>query len=788
MHTMDLESDTSVQKKSSIKDGSDQVHSMDSAPVAMCATGEETDLALLGASGTLDTNGMQPEEDIPDILQVYEIQSRDREDIVSMVDSEKTDALRSGLEAGYAEKMEDNEEVISEPENVDPIQNPSTESIDALQMDRENNTVVQRSNRKIVHAVYRLGRKTYRESGTDSGFRTRCIAIQTDDINEDDPDFGIHCQCISVQTDSGNDSETQTDLSQCISVQTDSLNEDEPLFEIDNESPTVQEDYITEDEDHSGTYECISVQTDYENKSEVASGIHTQCISVQTDHGSETEPDFMIQAQAVPVQTDYEMKDAETTTEKNTEQILREVLNQRDQLKDNYQVVLDRQTQTERQLQVQIKQLKQRREEEIQKHQETLKSIQDVTLKREETRKKMDKERKDQSQKEQDLRADLERLQSKSQQLQLEHKELENKIVTLLAEQTKEKEQWDTELNVLKKLDNEMRQSVLEEAKRASQAEVLSLESRRDLFLATLEEAENEAEVTLFRLRAAPRTLDLIKLEQRWDGRLEGIRLMKANLREQFGAQIQQVKNGSKLSSLQSILAPNLPSPPSDTSLLLHKIAVTPLQVSIPSSDVFHPQPQIPPPFAQHSALLSGVPSSFAGAVPLMQRAPSAAQFSGACEAPVPPSTEKISKIMEKLLARFPQCSQSHLTGILQQIKVARGTLSGLTVEALCNHVAERLTDAPDPGSRATLSPASSRPVYRNPPAAPTYLAQSQGTYTGQTPMVSGLRKLCLVCQTFVQPSDLQPMSCSHAMHRECIRCWAPNNQYNCCPFCPSQK
>ncbi|XP_041425208.1 RING finger protein 214 isoform X4 [Xenopus laevis] len=727
MHTMDLESDTSVQKKSSIKDGSDQVHSMDSAPVAMCATGEETDLALLGASGTLDTNGMQPEEDIPDILQVYEIQSRDREDIVSMVDSEKTDALRSGLEAGYAEKMEDNEEVISEPENVDPIQNPSTESIDALQMDRENNTVVQRSNRKIVHAVYRLGRKTYRESGTDSGFRTRCIAIQTDDINEDDPDFGIHCQ-------------------------------------------------------------CISVQTDYENKSEVASGIHTQCISVQTDHGSETEPDFMIQAQAVPVQTDYEMKDAETTTEKNTEQILREVLNQRDQLKDNYQVVLDRQTQTERQLQVQIKQLKQRREEEIQKHQETLKSIQDVTLKREETRKKMDKERKDQSQKEQDLRADLERLQSKSQQLQLEHKELENKIVTLLAEQTKEKEQWDTELNVLKKLDNEMRQSVLEEAKRASQAEVLSLESRRDLFLATLEEAENEAEVTLFRLRAAPRTLDLIKLEQRWDGRLEGIRLMKANLREQFGAQIQQVKNGSKLSSLQSILAPNLPSPPSDTSLLLHKIAVTPLQVSIPSSDVFHPQPQIPPPFAQHSALLSGVPSSFAGAVPLMQRAPSAAQFSGACEAPVPPSTEKISKIMEKLLARFPQCSQSHLTGILQQIKVARGTLSGLTVEALCNHVAERLTDAPDPGSRATLSPASSRPVYRNPPAAPTYLAQSQGTYTGQTPMVSGLRKLCLVCQTFVQPSDLQPMSCSHAMHRECIRCWAPNNQYNCCPFCPSQK
>eukprot|EP00079_Xenopus_tropicalis_P027990 XP_012822479.1 PREDICTED: RING finger protein 214 isoform X3 [Xenopus tropicalis] len=811
MIKMDLESDANVQKESSTEDSSDQVHSLDDASAATCVTGEETDLASLNKMAedrmpeSSDANSMELEEDIPNIFQIYEIQSSDRKEIVSMVESEKTDALGSGLERGYVEKKEDKEDVIPDLENVDPVRNPSTELMDALQMDREKNSVVQKSDRKIVHAVYRLGKKTYRESGCDSGVRTRCIAIQTDKTDEDDPEFGIH---ISVQTDSGSDSQTQTELSQCISVQTDSLNEDETLFGILNECPAVQmDDEGNENESHFDA-ECASVQTDFENKSELASGIDTHCISVQTDHENETKSNSGIQAQDVPVQTDYEtlefgihvaiqtdyrMKDAETSTEKNTEQILKELMNQRDQLKDNYQVVLDRQTQTERQLQVQIKQLKQQWEEEMQNHQEMLKSIQDITLRKEEARKKMDKERKDQSQKEQDLRADLERLQSKSQQLQLEHKELENKIVTLLAEQTKEKEQWDTELDLLKKLDNEMRQSALQEAIRASEAEVLSLESRRDLLLASLEEAENEAEVTLFRLRAAPRTLELIKLEQRWDGRLEGIRLMKANLREQFGAQIQQVKNGSKLSSLQSILAPNLPPPPSDTSLLLHKIAVTPLQVpshsiSISSSDTFRPQPHVPPSFLQPTPLLSGVPASFAGAVPVMARASSAADLSGSCEAPVPPSTEKISKIMEKLQARFPQCSQPHLTGILQQIKLARGTLSGLTVEELCSHVASRLTDAPEARSRVTLQPGNSRPSYQNPPGAPTYPPQSQGAFTGQPPMVSGPRKLCLICQKFVQPSDVQPMSCSHAMHRECIRFWAPNNQFNCCPFCPSQR
>ncbi|XP_073441334.1 RING finger protein 214 isoform X3 [Dendrobates tinctorius] len=346
--------------------------------------------------------------------------------------------------------------------------------------------------------------------------------------------------------------------------------------------------------------------------------------------------------QCIAVQTDNEKRDAETITDTETEKLLKLLVGRGEQLTETYQVVLDRQTQAEKQLQVKIKQQRQQAEEEAQRWKKYLKHIEDLVTKKQETRKKIEKERREHVQKEQDLGAELLKLQSKNDSLEKEHKEIENKITDLLAEQTAERKEWEAELINLKKKHSEANQSATEQIEHMRRAEVSSLESRRDLLLISLEEAEKEAEVTLSYLRVAPPNLEWITMKQRWEARLAGIQQMKANLQEQFEKQIKQVKNGTRLSSLPSILAPDLTPPPSDPSLMLHRIALAPAKM--PPADV-GPQGKAPQPY-QHSHPMAYPTLPFPGN---MASAPSVS------DSPCLAGTDKLSKILEKLQARFPQ-------------------------------------------------------------------------------------------------------------------------------------
>ncbi|KAG9482500.1 hypothetical protein GDO78_011270 [Eleutherodactylus coqui] len=473
-----------------------------------------------------------------------------------------------------------------------------------------------------------------------------------------------------------------------------------------------------------------------------------------------------LQARGVAVQTECEKQDAETLTDKDTEKLLKLLVGRRELLKDTYQEVLDRQIQAEKQLQVQIKQLRQQNEEETQRHKVYIKNIQDLTIKKEEARKKIEKERREPSQKEQDLGAELLKLQSKNESLQKEHNEMEKKITDLLAEQMAERKEWDAELTALRKKDSQVNQSAIEQMETVKRAEVMSLESRRDLLLISLEEAEKEAEVTLSYLRVAPSNSEWIQLKQRWDARLAGIHQMKTNLQEQFETQIKQVKNGTKLSNLPSIMTPNLTPPPSDMS-----------SQSMPSTDIgLHGKSSLP---HQHSHSVPFTPS-FPGNVASAPNLLGASQNSGTSEVP---GTDKLSKILEKLQARFPQYNKGHLTNILQQIKMRRGTLSGLTVEALCQlvetHIEQhQLKESAIPAAKPI---GHGRPQYPAAQRTTTFLPPAYGGYSGRP-------QVCFMCQTIVQPLDRQPMSCNHVIHRECAKSWSSTNHDGACLFCPSQR
>ncbi|XP_055675444.1 RING finger protein 214 isoform X1 [Falco peregrinus] len=548
--------------------------------------------------------------------------------------------------------------------------------------------------------------------------------------------------------------------------------------------------------------------------------------------GAAAEPDAEAAparpSQNIAVQTDFKTADMDVNTDQDIEKNLDKMMSERALLKERYQEVLDKQRQVENQLQVQLKQLQQRREEEMKNHQEILKAIQDVTIKREETKKKMEKEKKEFLQKEQDLKAEIEKLCEKGRRLLKEQEEKENKIASLIAEQSDEKQLWEMELDKLKNQHNEINRNILEETERAWKAEILSLESRKELLVLKLEEAEKEAELHLTYLncacRSAPPTLETMRPKQEWEMRLNRIRMTKESVRDQFNDHIQMVRNGTKLSSLPQIPTPTLPPPPSETDFMLtafqpnpsltprlpFPIGPVPVPMVMPSADpralsfpLLNPaisRPNQPsPPLPASQGRNSPVVASLIGThSPHMTPAASIPPPPGLGGVNVTPEfhrlqpADKLEKLLEKLLTRFPQCNKAQLTNILQQIKTARRTMAGLTMEELNQLVAaklaeqqERVAAGAQPLSRIR-APMFSAPLPQI--STPMFLPPAQVAYPGTASHTPAACKLCLMCQKLVQPGDLHPMACSHVLHKECIKFWAQTNTNDTCPFCPSLK
>ncbi|MCV4860487.1 hypothetical protein OFB63_31040, partial [Escherichia coli] len=73
------------------------------------------------------------------------------------------------------------------------------------------------------------------------------------------------------------------------------------------------------------------------------------------------------------------------------------------------------------------------------------------------------------------------------------------------------------ELDRLKNQDGEINRNIMEETERAWKAEILSLESRKELLVLKLEEAEKEAELHLTYLKSTPPTLETVRSKQEWE-------------------------------------------------------------------------------------------------------------------------------------------------------------------------------------------------------------------------------------------------------------------------------
>uniref|UniRef100_A0A2K6KGK1 RING-type domain-containing protein n=1 Tax=Rhinopithecus bieti TaxID=61621 RepID=A0A2K6KGK1_RHIBE len=465
---------------------------------------------------------------------------------------------------------------------------------------------------------------------------------------------------------------------------------------------------------------------------------------VRVDQDDDQDSSSLKLSQNIAVQTDFKTADSEVNTDQDIEKNLDKMMTERTLLKERYQEVLDKQRQVENQLQVQLKQLQQRREEEMKNHQEILKAIQDVTIKREETKKKIEKEKKEFLQKEQDLKAEIEKLCEKGRRCSVPA--------------------WAIYRAFFKSVNS-----------------------------------------CWFLERSTPPTLETVRSKQEWETRLNGVRIMKKNVRDQFNSHIQLVRNGAKLSSLPQIPTPTLPPPPSETDFMLQ---------------VFQPSPSLAPrmPFSIGQVTMpmvmpSADPRSLSFPIlnpALSQNSPGLGSLVSptvhTCPLPLllklPGPNHAISKYLQGLIQMslsekclwvtwvFPVGIVAQMTNILQQIKTARTTMAGLTMEELIQLVAARLAEH-ERVAASTQPLGRIRALFPAPLAqinTPMFLPSAQVSYPGRSSHAPATCKLCLMCQKLVQPSELHPMACTHVLHKECIKFWAQTNTNDTCPFCPTLK
>ncbi|XP_076003683.1 uncharacterized protein rnf214 [Genypterus blacodes] len=417
--------------------------------------------------------------------------------------------------------------------------------------------------------------------------------------------------------------------------------------------------------------------------------------------------------------------------------------------------------------------------------------------------------------KKQEMTSEKERAEEERNRLAKELEESERKLKELTEEQREEQEKWQEELEELRKEMEQARKEAKEAELLAVQDEIAAVEKQRENAMARIETWLRTVSQYLGALRVDfPQQFPQERLE--WGKQEVLVRRNQAELQSRFQEVLQQLQQGQDLESLPRINVPPLPQIPMaelKVSQMMQSLArpqfmaPPPIPVIIafppqrpphhyqPQPPLLHapqyrqrfpyqPQPQPQPPFQQHFRAPVRVvpPHSLSPSPPVQPLCPVTPSPPPMSAAPSSAPTGKLDKVLEKLGALYPQCSRADLTTLLQQVKSSRGTLAGMSMDEVVEQVGVRLAlyekQAPGPISR----PAPPGPIQR--PAPPPQRAMAAAVGGVQA---GGARKFCLMCQKQVDPESRQPLSCSHTVHKDCIRIWLQSSKNNSCPFCPAK-
>ncbi|XP_068460394.1 RING finger protein 214 [Clinocottus analis] len=415
-------------------------------------------------------------------------------------------------------------------------------------------------------------------------------------------------------------------------------------------------------------------------------------------------------------------------------------------------------------------------------------------------------------------------------ELEMEEQKQEN----LREEQQREQRRWQEELQQLRREMERARKEALEAEQRALRDETSAVEKQREVAMTRIEAWIREVGQYLNTLRVeSPQEFHQERLK--WEKKEGLVRRNRDELEGRFQEVLQQLQGGElELAALPRINVPSLPQLP--TADLRFRQVMQPLvrpqfmppppgmpvnlpfppqryphHYQQPYQPPFHPQfrpryPLLPTPrhvaqflppslhmpqFQAHMRVTP--PPSLSPSPPVLHPVSPSPPPPAGPAGPAAPAAGKLDIFLEKLRARFPQCTRAQLMSLLQQVKSSRGTLAGMSMEEVIEQVGFKLAQsersAPGPISR----PAPPGPIQR--PAAAG--GQQVGGQQAGGQQVGGqqaagqqavpARKLCLMCQNHVDPESRHPLGCSHTIHKDCIRVWLQSSKNNSCPFCPGK-
>ncbi|XP_051924979.1 RING finger protein 214 [Hippocampus zosterae] len=304
------------------------------------------------------------------------------------------------------------------------------------------------------------------------------------------------------------------------------------------------------------------------------------------------------------------------------------------------------------------------------------------------------------------------------------------KLSALTREQEEEQRRWQEELDDLKEEMEKIRREAKDAESRALRDQVAAVEAQRDVAMERIQAWLAEVSEYVSSLRPLHH-----QEKASWASKEAAVRNNQAELEKRFQEVLARLQEGRELESLPRINVPALPRIP--TAELNFRQMMMSQNLGPPPQRA--PQYYMPP--QPHLRYYAPPPTP-----PAYQVVPST---------PAATSSGLLDKVLDKLGARFPQCTRTQLTHLLQQVKSARGTLAGISVEQVGDQVALALARGD---------------AQRPPPA-----------------QAAEPRKLCLMCQKAVDPESRHPFTCAHTIHRDCICRWIQSSGNNSCPFCPAR-
>ncbi|XP_058491617.1 RING finger protein 214 [Solea solea] len=525
------------------------------------------------------------------------------------------------------------------------------------------------------------------------------------------------------------------------------------------------------------------------------------------------------------VQTENMTRDSGINTEADWESQVVAMYEYSTTLSEQYDGLMRKQSEEET-VQEKHKQLLQKKKEEAtRQHQALLDKLESLQVKLQLNNSKA--ARKNFLMKKQEMTSEKNRAEEEKNRLTNELVESERKLTTLTEEQREEQRRWQEELLELRKEMERVRKEVREAERLALQEETVAVEKQRDVAMTRIEAWNRELSQYLNMLRVElPQDYPHERLK--WEKKEAVVRRNQAELQGRFQEVLLQLQQGRELGSLPRINLPSLPQIPT-ADLRFNQMMQSLVQFGAPLSppnlvvrpypppghphyyqDQYrppyhqryphprhHPPPEHyfqPPPQHQDSHQFPPLQKPYpqfpppiraplrVTPPPSLSPSPLVQPIHPVVPSPPPPSapTGKLDKILEKLGARFPQCNRAQLTQLLQQVKSSRGTLAGMSLEEVMEQISLKLTQ----NERLTPGPIGRPVVPIQRPLPSPQRAQAAAPSGGQA---YGARKLCLMCQNTVDPESRHPLSCTHTIHKDCIRMWLQSSKNNSCPFCPSK-